>query len=99
MRPVRFPMQDFYCTSAEEMHYAELAEQVKHYKESEKGVTHMCRSVEKLCRDEREQGAERALLDSIRNLMETLGVDAEKAMDALKVAPEAREKYKKLLAE
>lgn len=98
-------MQDFYCTSAEEMHYAELAEQVKHYKESEKGVTHMCRSVEKLCNDVRtasleqglEQGAERALLDSIRSLMKNLGKSADDVMVMLDIPAEEREKYKKLL--
>ena len=37
-------------------------------------------------------------LQSIRNLMETLQLTAEQAMDALKIPEEEREKYMKMLA-
>ena len=43
------------------------------------------------------QGENRAMLTAIRNLMETLGVTSDKAMDALKVPEEDRAKYKEQL--
>ena len=43
------------------------------------------------------QGENRAMLTAIRNLMETLGVTSDKAMDALKVPEADRAKYKEQL--
>ena len=42
----------------------------------------------------RKEGKEMANLDSIKNLMETLEISAEKAMDSLKIPSEDREKYR-----
>ena len=36
-------------------------------------------------------------MDSIRNLMETMKLSAQKAMDALKIDPTRREKYLAML--
>ncbi len=44
-----------------------------------------------------QQGENRAMLTAIRNLMETLGVTSDKAMDALKVPEADRAKYKEQL--
>ena len=41
----------------------------------------------------REEGTEIANLNSIKNLMETLEISAEKAMDLVKIPAEKREKY------
>ena len=41
----------------------------------------------------REEGMEIANLKSIKNLMETLEISAEKAMDLVKIPTEEREKY------
>ena len=41
----------------------------------------------------RKEGAEIATLNSIKNLMETLEISAEKAMDLEKIPAEEREKY------
>ena len=35
-------MSDFFCTEAKDMHYKELSERVRQYKETEKGVDTMC---------------------------------------------------------
>ena len=45
-----------------------------------------------------EQGADQTLLEDVRNLMDTLALTTEQAMDALKVPEEKREKMRKLLA-
>ena len=44
-----------------------------------------------------QQGMQQGLLDSIRNLMETMQLTTDKAMDALKIPNEDRSKYTKLL--
>ena len=41
----------------------------------------------------RKEGMEIAILNSIKNLMETLDISAEKAMDLVKIPAEEREKY------
>ena len=41
----------------------------------------------------REEGTEIANLNSIKNLMETLEISAEKAMDLVKIPAEERDKY------
>ena len=46
--PVGNLMHDFACTSAVDMHYNELAERVRYFKETEEGFASMCRSVEEL---------------------------------------------------
>ena len=39
-------MHDFFCTDADDMHYKELAERVRYFKEDEKGVNSMCKVLE-----------------------------------------------------
>lgn len=55
----------------------------------------MCDVVDKFV----EQGTETAVLTSIINLMGTTGWTVEQAMDALKVEPDKKERYRKLVAE
>ena len=40
--PLGWLMNDFYCTDAKDMHYKELADRVRYYKETEEGVRKMC---------------------------------------------------------
>ena len=35
-------MSDFFCTDAKDMHYKELADRVRMFKETKKGVDYMC---------------------------------------------------------
>lgn len=46
-------VHDFNCTNANDMYYKELAERVRYFKETEKGVESMCRTME-LMRNEAE---------------------------------------------
>ena len=39
-------MHDFFCTDADDMHYKELADKVRYFKEDEKGVVIMCKVLE-----------------------------------------------------
>ena len=45
-------MHDFSCTKADELHYTELAARIRYFKEDEKGVRSMCRSIEEMLREE-----------------------------------------------
>jgi predicted transposase/invertase (TIGR01784 family) len=87
-------MHDFKCTDYREMNYPMLSDKVKFFKEDEKGVGNMCRAMEEM----RAEAAKEGMVSSIKNLTETLGLTAEKAMDALKVPDKERDLYRKLLA-
>ena len=39
-------MHDFFCTSPDDMHYSELADKVRYFKEDKKGVASMCKVLE-----------------------------------------------------
>ena len=47
--------------------------------------------------DSKAEGREETLLNSIKNLMETLKLTAEQAMDALKIPDDDRKKYVSML--
>ena len=62
-------MRDFFCTNADDMHYKELAEKVRYFKEDEKGVQAMCKVME----DMRKEAAINAVeKDRIKNALEML---------------------------
>ena len=73
--------------------------------ETPKGVAEMCKELEELYAEGRaegiEIGEERGRTDekvnSIKNIMETLGMSVEKAMDALKITVDSRDIYRKML--
>ena len=44
--PLSRLVHDFNCTDSKDMYYKELAERVRYFKETEKGVTAMCKSME-----------------------------------------------------
>ena len=88
-------------------------ERVRELKETPKGVTEMCKELDELyaeVRNEaiaegraegrvegREEGRTNAELDLIKNAMESFGITAEKAMEALKISMESRSAYLKKL--
>lgn len=90
-------VHDFRCTSADEMYYAELANRVRYFKEAPEGVAQMSDVLEKFAETREKKVAERKDLHSIRALMETLNVTAEKAMELLKIDKAMWKKYLTLL--
>ena len=48
---------------------------------------------ERMREEGRKEGTEIATLNSIKNLMETMAISAEKAMDLVKIPAEERERY------
>ena len=67
--PLGLLMQDFACQNPDDMHYKVLAERVRYFKEDEKGVRAMCKAVEELCKEEKQETmmdtAKRMLADGI----------------------------------
>jgi len=82
-------MHDFGCKESKDMYYPELAKGVRHFKE-EGGRGKMCEAVQNYAEKYAEQKAEivrlNSLLESIKNLMETMKWSAEQAMEAMRVS-------------
>ncbi len=90
-------MHDFFCTDADDMHYKELADKVRYFKEDEKGVAAMCKVMEDMrneaARDADKKAEERTTVNHIKDIMESFGVTVEKAMEALKIPVAQRDMY------
>jgi hypothetical protein len=71
-----------------------LKKQVHYYKETEGGREIVCQIIEEFAEERAEERAELkridTLLDSVKNLMETMKLTSEQAMDALKISLEDR---------
>lgn len=79
-------MHDFHCTESKDIYYKELADGVKHFKETEEGCEIMCDAFEKLAvqiADEREINTK---AEDVKNLMEETKWSVEKAMEVLKIS-------------
>ena len=102
-------MHDFFCIDPNDMYSDVLAERVRFFKEDEKGVATMCKVMEEIYNDGiaigevrgevrgEIRGAETERIKSIKNLISSLGITAEAAMDALKIAKDDQPKYLTLL--
>ena len=106
-------MHDFQCVRPEEMYYPALAERAGAFKNMEKGEIFMSSKweqfIEEVRAEEREramaqgvaqgmaQGRETERLSSIRALMRTAQLTAEKAMDMLAIPKAKQGHYKALL--
>ena len=82
-------LHDFGSKESKDMYYPELAKGVRHFKE-EGGRERMCEAVQNYAEKYAEQKAEivrlNSLLESIKNLMESMKWSAEQAMAAMKVS-------------
>lgn len=80
--PVGKLVHDFSCKRSDEMYYNELANGVRHFKETEGGRKIMCQAVEEYVEKKRLD----TLFDTIKNLMQSMKWTADQAMDAMKVS-------------
>ncbi len=90
-------MEDFYCTSASQMNYDTLARRVRHFKESEKGVARMCRSMEQFQKEMLAVGRAEGKLDAVRMMIKKQGKSEEEALLFFEIPKSEWEDYKKLL--
>ncbi len=90
-------IHDFFCANPEEMRHRQLAERVSFLKDNKREVKKMCKIMEDLQNEARDEGKKETLLDNIRSLMETLNLTAKQAMDALKVPADKQKEYVALI--
>ena len=89
--PVGKLMHDFRCLSSVDMFYPALAKHVRYFKETEGGQDIMCQVFEELAEKRADEKvlAEKAKL--VKNLMETMRLTAEQAMEAMKISETDKE--------
>ena len=86
-------MHDFNCMRADDMEFGLVAERTRYLKEDPKGVRMMCKIMEDMRDETRNETTERVMLQSIKSLMETMKLSADQAMDALKISDNDKVKY------
>ena len=103
--PIGRLMADFRNKGTEGFYNSELEKAVYHFKYEEGGRRIMCEAVEEYgaeLREEgreegRKEGSEKALLDSVRNVMKNLTISAEQAMKAVGIPESEYSKYLSML--
>ena len=86
-------MHDFSCSDPDDMINQDLADRTRYYKETEEGVSAVCKVMEDMRNEAKKEEHFDTILDNIRNLMETVKWSAEQAMDALKIPASERSMY------
>ena len=88
--PIGKLMHDFRCYNADDMFYSKLADQVRFYKDTEKGREIMCKVIEDYGDKRAEATRIETMFDSIKNLMESMKWSAEQAMNAMQISDSDR---------
>ena len=91
--PLGILMHDFLCSDPDDMKTPLLAEKARYLKTDPKGVELMCKAMEDLREESINRGKEAAILMSIKNLMTTLKLTKQQAMDALLIPLADQAKY------
>ena len=81
-------MQDFHQTDPDNMHYKELSQGVRHFKEVEEGRDTMCEAVQEYAKEY----ALKKRTEDVKSLMESTGFSLEQSLNALKIQGEERER-------
>lgn len=84
-------MQDFHQADPDNMHYKELAEGVRHYKESKGGNETMCEAVENYAKEYAKECSIRSSANIIKNTMESTNCTLQEALDNAKIFGEDRD--------
>ena len=90
-------IHDFFCAEPSEMKHKQLAERVSFLKGNKREVRKMCKLMEDLQNEARDEGKKETLLDNIRSLMETMNLTAQQAMNALKIPADKQKEYVELI--
>ena len=78
-------MHDFSCSDPDDMINKELADRTRYFKETEEGVDAVCKVMEDMREEAKKEEHIDTTLNNIKNLMETLKLSVDQAMDALKI--------------
>ena len=85
-------MHDFSCWNPADMNFELMKDTTRYYKEDPKGVEIMCRAFEEVREEGIAQGKEQTQIEIIKNIMETMKVSAQQAMDMIKISAADQEK-------
>lgn len=88
--PIGKLVHDFRCEKSADMFYEEFSKSVKHFKETEGGRRAMCEAVIAYGNQRAEEERLDTLLDSVKNLMQSMKWTADQAMAALKISQDDR---------
>ncbi|MBR1930072.1 MAG: PD-(D/E)XK nuclease family transposase [Lachnospiraceae bacterium] len=77
-------MHDFFCTNPDDMHFKQLADRARYFKEDERGVATMCKVME----DMRNETAERTKIQSAMNLLKLGKLSFEEIANAMELSVE-----------
>ena len=94
---IGYLMQDLHQTDPDNMHYKELSQGVRHFKEVEEGRDTMCEAVQEYAKEYANEYANEKQAANVKNLMESAGFTMERALDSLKIQGEEREAIIQLL--
>lgn len=89
--PIGKLMHDFRCLSSVDMFYPALAKQVRYFKETEGGQNIMCQVFEELAEKRADEKVLNEKAKLVKNLMETMKLTAEQAMEAMKISEADKE--------
>ena len=86
-------MHDFLCSNLDDMFTPILATKARYLKTDPEGVDIMCKVMEDMRNEAIQRGIDQNRIESIKNVMESFKVDAQQAMDALKIPVADQPKY------
>ena len=86
-------MHDFLCSDPDDMFTPILATKARYLKTDPEGVDIMCKVMEDMRNEAIQRGIDQNRIESIKNVMESFKVDAQQAMDALKIPVADQPKY------
>lgn len=86
-------MQDFHQTDPDNMHYKELSQGVRHFKEVEEGRDTMCEAVQEYAKEY----AKTEKAELVENFMKNMNLTLKQALDAAGIQGEEREAIIQLL--
>ena len=90
-------MQDFHQTDPDNMHYKELSQGVRHFKEVEEGRDIMCEAVQEYAKEYASECLKTEKAELVENFMKNMNLTLEQALDAAGIHGEEREAIIQLL--
>ena len=81
-------LHDFKCTQSSDVYNESLAKGIRHFKETEEGREHMSEAVERYANRKAKKSEKKTRLLDVKNLMETMSLSIDQALDALKINEE-----------
>lgn len=82
-------MHDMWCTQADNMHYSVLANRVRYFKETEEGVTIMCRAMEEM----RNESVFKTQVKNLISIMDAFKITVQEALKVLQIPESEHERY------